>query len=117
MEDIFEKLEKIIEMRQNERPENSYVAELWKKGNDFILKKIGEESAELIIASKNKNEDEILNELPLELVPISYLLVAFAIQETKFCVTLVPPSDSYTDVFLTLISTPREPPVFLIVSP
>ncbi len=63
MEDIFEKLEKIIEMRQNERPENSYVAELWKKGNDFILKKIGEESAELIIASKNKNEDEILNEL------------------------------------------------------
>ncbi len=63
MEDIFEKLEKIIEMRQNERPENSYVAELWKKGNDFILKKIGEESAELIIASKNKNENEILNEL------------------------------------------------------
>ncbi len=63
MEDIFEKLEKIIEMRQNERPENSYVAELWKKGNDFILKKIGEESAELIIASKNKNQDEILNEL------------------------------------------------------
>ena len=63
MEDIFEKLEKIIEMRQNNRPENSYVAELWKKGNDFILKKIGEESAELIIASKNKNEDEILNEL------------------------------------------------------
>ena len=63
MEDILEKLEKIIEMRQNERPENSYVAELWKKGNDFILKKIGEESAELIIASKNKNEDEILNEL------------------------------------------------------
>ena len=63
MEDVFEKLEKIIEMRQNERPENSYVAELWKKGDDFILKKIGEESAELIIASKNKNEDEILNEL------------------------------------------------------
>ena len=63
MEDIFEKLEKIIEMRQNDRPENSYVAELWKKGDDFILKKIGEESAELIIASKNKNEDEILNEL------------------------------------------------------
>ena len=63
MEDIFEKLEKIIEMRQNDRPENSYVAELWKKGDDFILKKIGEESAELIIASKNKNENEILNEL------------------------------------------------------
>lgn len=63
MEDIFGKLEKIIEMRQNDRPENSYVAELWKKGDDFILKKIGEESAELIIASKNKNEDEILNEL------------------------------------------------------
>ena len=63
MEDIFKKLEKIIEMRQNEHPNNSYVAELWEKGDDFILKKIGEESAELIIASKNKNENEILNEL------------------------------------------------------
>ena len=39
MEDIFEKLKKIIEMRKNERPETSYVAELWKKGDDFILKK------------------------------------------------------------------------------
>ena len=63
MEDIFKKLEKIIEMRQNGHPNNSYVAELWEKGDDFILKKIGEESAELIIASKNKNENEILNEL------------------------------------------------------
>lgn len=63
MEDIFKKLEKIIEMRQKEHPNNSYVAELWEKGDDFILKKIGEESAELIIASKNKNENEILNEL------------------------------------------------------
>ena len=66
MEDIFEKLEKIIEMRQNERPENSYVAELWKKGDDFILKKIGEESAELIIASKNKNEDDGVAEIKLD---------------------------------------------------
>lgn len=63
MEDIFQKLEKVIEIRQNEHPSNSYVAELWEKGDDFILKKIGEESAELIIASKNKNENEILNEL------------------------------------------------------
>ncbi len=63
MKDIFEKLEKIIEMRQDEHPDNSYVAELWEKGDDFILKKIGEESTELIIASKNKNENEILHEL------------------------------------------------------
>ena len=34
----------------------------------------------------------------------------------KFCVTLVPPSDSYTDVFLILMSVPSEPPVFRIVS-
>tara|TARA_B100000900_G_C20200011_1_gene561456 strand:+ start:16 stop:333 length:318 start_codon:yes stop_codon:yes gene_type:complete len=63
VKDIFEKLEKIIEMRQDEHPDNSYVAELWEKGDDFILKKIGEESTELIIASKNKNENEILHEL------------------------------------------------------
>ncbi len=63
MKEVYEKLEKIIEMRQNKDPDISYVAELWKKGDDFILKKIGEESAELIIASKNKNKNDILNEL------------------------------------------------------
>lgn len=62
MEEVFKKLEKIIQMRQNEDPEMSYVAELWEKGDDFILKKIGEESTELVIASKNKNKNEILNE-------------------------------------------------------
>ena len=63
MKEVYEKLEKIIEMRQNKDPDISYVAELWKKGDDFILKKIGEESAELIIAGKNKNKNDILNEL------------------------------------------------------
>ena len=63
MKEVYEKLEKIIEMRQNKDPDISYVAELWEKGDDFILKKIGEESAELIIASKNKNKSDILNEL------------------------------------------------------
>ena len=62
MEEVFLKLEKIIEMRQADNPENSYVAELCEKGDDFILKKIGEESAELIIASKNKSKNDILNE-------------------------------------------------------
>jgi len=62
VEEVFLKLEKIIEMRQADNPENSYVAELCEKGDDFILKKIGEESAELIIASKNKSKNDILNE-------------------------------------------------------
>ena len=63
MNEDFEKLEKIIQMRQNENADISYDAELWKKGDDFILKKIGEETAEFIIASKNKNKTDILNEL------------------------------------------------------
>lgn len=63
MEEVFAKLEKLIEIRQSEAAESSYVATLWDKGDDYILKKIGEEAAELIIAGKNRNKSQIVNEL------------------------------------------------------
>jgi phosphoribosyl-ATP pyrophosphohydrolase len=52
----------ILERKANPTPE-SYVASLLSAGKDGILKKIGEESAEVIIASKSGNREEIIHEL------------------------------------------------------
>jgi len=43
--------------------ENSYTAYLFKQGLDKMLKKVGEESSEVIIAAKNQNNDELILEL------------------------------------------------------
>lgn len=52
-------LEATIAKRQAERPEGSYTTYLFDKGLDKILKKIGEESAEVIIGGKNGDKEEI----------------------------------------------------------
>lgn len=52
-------LETTIAERYAERPENTYTSYLFNKGVDKILKKVGEESAEVIIAAKNKDNDEL----------------------------------------------------------
>ena len=44
-------------------PEGSYVASLMTKGLDSILKKVGEEAGEVIIASKNNDQKEIVHEV------------------------------------------------------
>jgi phosphoribosyl-AMP cyclohydrolase / phosphoribosyl-ATP pyrophosphohydrolase len=53
----------LIEERKNKRPEGSYTTYLFNSGLDKILKKIAEESGEVIIASKNKSPREIIAEL------------------------------------------------------
>ena len=60
---MFEQVYEIIRERKQSLPEESYVASLMTKGTDAILKKIGEESAEVIIAAKNKNRDEQIHEI------------------------------------------------------
>lgn len=52
-------LESIIAEREQQRPEGSYTTYLFEKGVDKILKKVGEESAEVIIAAKNRDHDEL----------------------------------------------------------
>ncbi|HAE70422.1 MAG TPA: phosphoribosyl-ATP diphosphatase, partial [Gammaproteobacteria bacterium] len=52
MDDILTKLEQILEERKSANADKSYVASLYAKGLDEILKKIGEESAEVIMAAK-----------------------------------------------------------------
>lgn len=57
--DILDKLEAIIARRDAERPEGAYTTYLFDKGVDKILKKIGEEAGEVIIAAKNRSPEEL----------------------------------------------------------
>jgi phosphoribosyl-AMP cyclohydrolase / phosphoribosyl-ATP pyrophosphohydrolase len=56
---ILAELEQVIEQREKERPEGAYTTYLFEKGVDKILKKVGEESAEVIIAAKNRDQEEL----------------------------------------------------------
>jgi len=53
----------VIKYRKENIQEGSYTCYLFKKGIDKILKKIGEEASEVIIAAKNNNTDEIICEI------------------------------------------------------
>ncbi|MCO5384804.1 MAG: bifunctional phosphoribosyl-AMP cyclohydrolase/phosphoribosyl-ATP diphosphatase HisIE [Desulfosporosinus sp.] len=55
----LELLTDVIHSRNQERPEGAYTTYLFEKGIDKILKKVGEESAEVIIAAKNADPEEI----------------------------------------------------------
>ncbi len=55
-------LEEIIEQRRRQESKESYVSSLFKKGLDSMLKKIGEEGAEVVIAAKNDDREELIYE-------------------------------------------------------
>ena len=55
-------LEKIIADRISNPSDKSYISNLFEKGIDKIAQKVGEEATELIIASKNQNEKELIYE-------------------------------------------------------
>ena len=59
----FDRVFDVILKRKQSSPEKSYVAYLMDGGTDIILKKICEESSELIIAAKNENRSEQIHEL------------------------------------------------------
>lgn len=56
---ILSELESVIASREAERPEGAYTTYLFEKGVDKILKKVGEEASEVIIAAKNRDHDEL----------------------------------------------------------
>ena len=61
-DDILLRLMAVLASRKGADPDSSYVAGLYAKGLDSILKKIGEESAETIIAAKSGDEQQIIHE-------------------------------------------------------
>ena len=62
MSDTLEKLAEVIEARKTAAVDTSYVAGLFEKGMNTILKKIGEESAETIIAAKEDDDSQLVYE-------------------------------------------------------
>jgi phosphoribosyl-ATP pyrophosphohydrolase len=53
----------VLEARKQADPQSSYVASLYHKGLDTILKKVGEESAETLIAAKNDDDGQVIHEM------------------------------------------------------
>jgi len=61
--DILQKLAEILEQRKLADPETSYVSKLYAKGLDTILKKVGEEATETVIAAKNGDPEQVIYEM------------------------------------------------------
>ncbi len=62
MSDVLTKLAAVLESRKQADPDSSYVAKLYSKGLDSILKKIGEEATETVMAAKDGDADQIIYE-------------------------------------------------------
>ncbi|QDC43333.1 phosphoribosyl-ATP diphosphatase [Methylophilus medardicus] len=62
MSDVLTRLSELMDQRKSADPSSSYVAKLYAKGMDSILKKIGEEATETVIAAKGGNTEEIIYE-------------------------------------------------------
>lgn len=60
--DILTQLAHVLEERKHADPESSYVARLYSKGLDAILKKIGEEATETVMAAKDGDVEQIIYE-------------------------------------------------------
>ena len=62
MSDILDRLATTLEARKSADPDSSYVARLYAKGLDAILKKIAEEAAETVMAAKDGVREKVVYE-------------------------------------------------------
>ena len=60
--DTIGELYRVLQDRRTADPGASYVASLYRKGPDAILKKVGEEAAETLIAAKNPDDEALVRE-------------------------------------------------------
>lgn len=61
--DTLARLAEVIEARRGQDPDQSYVARLFSKGSDAILKKVGEEATEVVMAAKDGDRAKIVAEV------------------------------------------------------
>ena len=84
MKDTFSELYEVVMSRKNEAQEGSYTCYLFEKGLDKILKKVGEECSETIIAAKNtelfKDDPEKKSELIGEISDLYYHIAGMMAQ-------------------------------------
>src|SRR5210317_1610232 len=59
---VLQQLAEVLEARKQADPDSSYVASLYHKGLDTILKKIGEEATETVIAAKGGDTQQLVYE-------------------------------------------------------
>jgi phosphoribosyl-ATP pyrophosphohydrolase len=89
MDSYLENLLNLIKSKKNDDTSVSYTAKLHAKGINEILKKIGEESSEIIIAAKGDSNDELIHEIAdlwfhcLVLLSVKNLRVEDIIKELK----------------------------------
>jgi phosphoribosyl-ATP pyrophosphohydrolase len=62
-EDTLERLAAVIESRRGGDPDKSYVARLFAKGPDAMLKKVGEEATEVVMAGKDGDATKLTGEV------------------------------------------------------
>ena len=62
-DNVLAQLAEVLESRKQAEPDSSYVAKLYIKGLDAILKKIGEEATETVMAAKDGDKDKIVYEI------------------------------------------------------
>ena len=62
MSEVLSQLAAVLEERKQADPDSSYVAKLYGKGLDAILKKIGEEATETVMAAKDSDPQHIVYE-------------------------------------------------------
>ena len=74
-QNILERVLKVVENRRDNPKEGSYTNYLLDKGIDKTLKKVGEETAETIIAAKNQNREEISLEVSDLMYHLSVMMV------------------------------------------
>ncbi|MCP3667999.1 MAG: phosphoribosyl-ATP diphosphatase [Gammaproteobacteria bacterium] len=63
MSETLERLAQVLEERKTAAPDSSYVASLYAKGLDAILKKVGEEATETVMAAKDGEPDKVIYEV------------------------------------------------------
>ncbi|HUR81749.1 MAG TPA: bifunctional phosphoribosyl-AMP cyclohydrolase/phosphoribosyl-ATP diphosphatase HisIE [Thermoanaerobaculia bacterium] len=71
----LDRLMSILRSRFEERPEGSYSASLFTRGRDVILKKIGEEATEVVIAAKGQGRERVISEIADLIFHVSVLMV------------------------------------------
>ena len=85
---LLDQLYGLIQIRERERPAGSYTTYLFEEGLDKILKKLGEETAETIIAAKNDDDGQLAAEVSDLLYHLLVLLVARGVSLKQIAVEL-----------------------------
>ena len=75
LEGVLRELYSVIEQRKEKRPDGSYTTYLFSSGLDKILKKVGEEATETIVAAKNSDSQRLVSETGDLLYHLLVLLV------------------------------------------